>query len=123
MLPARSSPIKALASIFPNLIILVGIIFVLGGVVAYARSKAPSPLAGVSSAKLVADASLLTERQLAIVQAQKQGKNTYTFSSNFTPGIGRVSDPASYSQSWQINIQKTLPGLASATAIGNYIKK
>lgn len=100
---------------------MVGVIFVLSGAASYAQSKSPATNSQISQIKLVADASLLTERQLAIAQAIKEGRKTYSFSSNFTPGIGRVSDPAVYSQSWQAHIQQTIPALKGVVAIGNYL--
>lgn len=43
----------------------------------------------------------LTERTLAVQDAQKSGSKTYDFETNFTPGIGRIEDVPSQQKSWQ----------------------
>jgi len=40
----------------------------------------------------------LTERDLAIDQAIRDGKKTYTFTTHFIPGIGYINDPQAYQQ-------------------------
>lgn len=43
----------------------------------------------------------LTERDLAIEEAIRQGKKEYSFETNFIPGMGRISDPDQHLKDWQ----------------------
>ena len=38
----------------------------------------------------------ITERQLAIANALRTGNRTYTYTTNFIPGIGTITDPNQY---------------------------
>lgn len=42
-----------------------------------------------------------TERDIAIQEAIKQGKKDYSYTTNFIPGVGYISDPAAYEKSFE----------------------
>lgn len=82
------------------------IIFVVGAIDRFQRPAAQ---------KIYTAANLspeLTERKLAIEDAQKQGKKTYTYTSNFIPGIGKIADPGQYKQNWVQQQQQASPNLS-----------
>lgn len=43
----------------------------------------------------------LTERDLAIQEAIRQGKKEYSFETNFIPGMGRINNPEQHLEDWQ----------------------
>lgn len=49
-----------------------------------------------------------TERDLAIANAKKTGETNYSYQSSFTPGLGTITDPASYQKQWEDNAKKLL---------------
>jgi hypothetical protein len=49
----------------------------------------------------------LTERDLAIEEAIRQGKKEYSFETNFIPGMGRISDPDQHLKDWQKSQEET----------------
>lgn len=53
----------------------------------------------------------LTERDLAIADAQARGVSEYSYTTNFIPGIGTINDPAAYKKAWedQYTIDKEEP--------------
>lgn len=50
----------------------------------------------------------LTERDLAIEEAIRQGKKEYSFETNFIPGMGRISNPDQHLEDWQKSEEEKL---------------
>jgi hypothetical protein len=46
----------------------------------------------------------LTERDLAISNAIKNGQKTYSYTTNYIPGIGRITNPEQYKAQWQESV-------------------
>ncbi len=120
---AHSLPIKRLLALLPNIILLFGLIFLLGALVSYYQITRVQASKLTGNEKLIANATLLTERQLAVTEAIKKGEKTYTFTSNYTPGLGRINDPAAYERTWIENLRQAHPQLKEIPAIGNHLQK
>jgi len=76
-----------------NVLILGAIVFVLG-LVSYFTNNS------IEFASTVKQTSV-TQRDVAIAEAKKNGKKEYTFTTNFIPGIGIINDPAAYKKAWE----------------------
>ncbi len=50
----------------------------------------------------------LSDRQMAIKQAEANNSKTYSFQTNFIPGIGRVANPAQYQTEWEQQAKKAI---------------
>ncbi len=72
-------------------IFLIGVVVFVVGVASYFNSK--------KQPKVVQ--SSLVERDLAQITAKSAGQKSYSFESNFTPGIGSIADPQAYLKQWQ----------------------
>ncbi len=48
----------------------------------------------------------LTERDIAITEAVKNGKKEYTFTTRFIPGVGVITDPEAYKKEWEQQLQE-----------------
>lgn len=80
-------PVKLQAGIF-----LIGLlIFLMAGFNYFGASPASNTFQKTS----------LTERDVAIKEAIQNGRNTYTYTSRFIPGIGLVDDPEAYKSQWE----------------------
>jgi len=54
----------------------------------------------------VLEKTSITERDLAIAEAIRLGQKEYSFTTNFIPGMGRISDTGRYQEEWQKNAEK-----------------
>jgi hypothetical protein len=72
--------------------LLAGILVLILGLTSYFKSEGVA----VSVKK-----SSLTERDIAIKNATDNNRQTYSFDSRFTPGIGYIGNPEQYLKNWQ----------------------
>lgn len=50
----------------------------------------------------------LPQRELAIEQARQNGQTTYSFTTNFIPGVGTIGDPEGYQKQLEANFENQL---------------
>ncbi|HSX42393.1 MAG TPA: hypothetical protein VLE93_03545 [Candidatus Saccharimonadales bacterium] len=91
-------------------VLLIGCLFSLAALFAYIQVR-NSPLQSTNLSVL--DTSTLTERRLAIASALKNGQKSYTYNSNYIPGIGHVADSTNYLKSWQTAVASKFPSLTT----------
>lgn len=74
--------------LLPNVLIVIGTLLILVGTIEYIQSKKPAHI--VTKQSLVENAANLAERKIAVENAIKNGQKTYSYTTNFIPGIGRI---------------------------------
>ena len=112
---ANNQSFKNLLVMMPNLLLLVGGLVVLVGLIDFSQSRHSQ----LTPTQILIDSSTLTERKLAIEQALASGSKTYTYTSNFTPGLGRVTNPAATEQQWLQTVQAQNPAFKDGAVISN----
>lgn len=85
---------------FSYLILLIGIAVFLFGIINFFHSK--------SVKQDIVIKTSLTERDIAIADAIKNGKKEYSYETSFTPGVGRIINPDAYKDQWQKNAEQSI---------------
>lgn len=98
-------------------ILTLSVIVFLAGLVQFGVAHARSQVS--NSSDLSFTKTSLTERDIAIAEAIKEGKTEYSFTSNFTPGIGRIVNPDKYLEDWKKAQEQKLPQLTDAKHVFN----
>lgn len=99
-LAGESTPLKHWIELLSKHIVAVGLILVaIGG--AIRLSQAPSE----PSSQPVSTRTGLTERDIAIREAERQGQETYSFTTRFIPGVGVMTSPEEYLRQWEQEAQ------------------
>lgn len=79
----------------PEMILFVGVLLAIMGGLNFVSTFSDA----LSSPSSTGISSTVIERKLAIEQAQREGKNTYVFKTNFIPGIGVITNPEAFKAS------------------------
>lgn len=78
---------------FSYLILLIGLIVFSLGVIYYFQNKSEKKDTMINTS--------LVERDLAIAEAIRTGQKEYSYTTNFTPGVGRIENPEEYKKAWE----------------------
>jgi|GEM_PF-6588897 len=91
---------RKIISIIVDNLLAIGLFIFAVGILSYYNSPRQN---AVSSLPIKTS---LTERDIAIAEAVKNGKKEYTFTTRFIPGVGVITDPETYKKEWEQQLQE-----------------